>query len=90
MSIEWDIEKARINLKKHGIAFSEAVTALEDPYAITIEDEHPDESRYITLGMDAAGILMVVVYTFRQDAIRIISARKATVVERQAYLSGGS
>ncbi len=90
MSVEWDPNKAANNLEKHGIAFSEAVTALEDEYALTIEDDYPMESRYITLGRDALGRLLVVVYVFRGETVRIISARKATARESQDYEAGRS
>ena len=85
MDIEWDPQKARINQEEHGIAFSDAVSALEDEYAMTIEDDHPQERRFITLGMDAMGRLIVVVYAYRDEVIRIISARKATARERKEY-----
>lgn len=88
MTIEWDPQKALSNLKKHGIAFADAVSALEDENALTIEDEYPDEIRFITLGIDGFGRLLVVIYTYRGDAIRIISARRATVREYQAYEEG--
>jgi len=84
-SIEWDKQKARANLKKHGIAFADAVSALEDELALTIEDDQPDERRFITLGRDALGRLLVVVYTYRGETIRIISARPAAPRERKDY-----
>ncbi len=62
--------------------------ALEDDHALTIEDEHIGESRFITLEMDASGTLLVVVYTYRREKIRIISARKATAKERKQYKEG--
>ena len=83
--LEWDTEKERSNVRKHGIPFAEAVTSLEDEYAITIEDDHPGEARFITVGMDATGRVLVVVYTYRGDVIRLISARKATSAERAMY-----
>lgn len=83
--IEWDPHKEQINFKKHGVQFTEAVTALEDELALTIEDDHPAEVRLITLGTADTGRLLVVVYTFRGENIRIISARKATAAERQTY-----
>jgi len=85
--LEWDADKERSNIRKHGITFSEAVTALEDEQAITIEDDHPAETRFITLGMDEAGRVLVVIYTYRGEMIRIISARKATATERAVYES---
>ena len=88
MSIEWDPQKAITNIKKHGIAFTEAVSALEDEYALTIEDEFPQERRFITLGIDSVGRLLVVVYTYRAEIIRIISARLATTREQRVYEEG--
>lgn len=85
MGIEWDSSKARANREKHGIGFSDAVSALEDEYALTIEDDYPQERRFITLGQDAIGRLLVVVYTYRGEIIRIISARRATARERKEY-----
>ena len=85
--LEWDAEKERSNIRKHSISFTEAVTALEDELAITLEDDHLAEIRFITLGMDEAGRMLVVVYTYRGEVIRIISARKATSVERVVYKS---
>ena len=71
--------KADANLHKHGIDFADAVTALEDEMALTMRDESSDEEeRWITLGIDALGRLAVVVYTWREDNIRLISARAAT------------
>jgi uncharacterized protein len=89
-NFEWDVQKARANWLKHGVAFSDAVTALEDVRALTIEDDTPDEQRFITIGSDALGRLLVVVYTYRADAIRIISARKATQGEIRIYQEGES
>lgn len=85
---EWDPIKARINRRKHGVSFADAVAVFEDENALTIEDDNPDQERYITTGMDAFGQVVVVVYTWRADTIRIISARKATHAERRQYESG--
>jgi uncharacterized DUF497 family protein len=87
-SIEWDWEKAQANQKKHGVAFAEAVSALEDEYALTIEDENPQERRFITLGIESSGRLLLVVYTYRGETIRIISARRATAREHKEYEAG--
>ncbi|HEY1408291.1 MAG TPA: BrnT family toxin [Promineifilum sp.] len=85
MKYEWDKAKAASNRRKHGVRFADAVTVLEDGNAVTIEDEHPNEERFVTLGLDARERLLVVVYTFRDDTIRIISARKATSTEQRYY-----
>jgi hypothetical protein len=64
---EWDSRKAAANLKKHGVDFAEAATVFHDEQAITIREDHGDEERYVTLGMDAMGNVLVVVYTWRND-----------------------
>jgi uncharacterized DUF497 family protein len=86
---EWDPAKARRNLEKHGVDFADAAIALEDEFALTIEDpKSAAERRFITLGADPTGRLLAVVYTFRGERIRIISARKATSHERRTYEEG--
>ena len=87
MAITWDAEKARKNLKKHGIRFAQAVVALDDPYAVTVIDHEsdPGEERLVTLGTDAHSRVLVVVYTHRGDDIRLISARLATPREQKGY-----
>jgi uncharacterized protein len=85
MKYQWDLEKAKSNYKKHGVYFSDAVSVFSDDHALTIEDDYPDEQRFTTLGMDLFGRVLVVIYTWRGDDIRIISARKATPSERKQY-----
>lgn len=85
MNYQWNFNKERKNRRKHDVAFADAVSILEDDAAITIDDEHPEEDRYVTIGMNALGQILVVVYTYRGDSIRIISARKATSRERKEY-----
>lgn len=85
MNYEWDPNKAKSNYKKHGVKFADAVGVFEDENALTIEDEHKGEDRFITIGRDLLSRILVVVYTFRDIVIRIISARKATARERQMY-----
>jgi uncharacterized protein len=83
---EWDPDKAATNLQKHGISFADAVSVFSDEFALTMADEVADEERFVTLGMDAFGRLLVVVYTWRgEQRIRLISARKATGPERKQY-----
>jgi uncharacterized DUF497 family protein len=88
MTYQWDDDKATANLRKHGIDFADAVSVFSDDLAITIPDERFDEERFITVGMDAFGRVLVVVYTWREDEIRVISARKATRRERKQYEEG--
>ncbi len=78
--------EAASNLAKHSIDFADAAIALEDEAAVTVADEFADEERFITIGSDALGRLLVVVYTWRgEDTIRLISARKATPSEHRQY-----
>jgi len=75
VTVEWDPAKARANLTKHGIDFADASVALEDEVALTIEDKSASgEQRFITLCRDPNHRLIVVVYTYRGEAVRIISA----------------
>ena len=85
LSFEWDRHKARINRLKHRVEFSDATAALEDPMALTVSAGSDVEDRWATLGRDALGRLLVVVYTWRGNSIRIMSARKATKRERREY-----
>ncbi|MEM8720257.1 MAG: BrnT family toxin [Cyanobacteria bacterium P01_G01_bin.39] len=85
MRYQWDRDKAASNLSKHGIDFADAVSVFSDEFAITIFDNHFDEERFITIGIDLFNRLIVVVYTMRNDEIRLISARKATKHERRQY-----
>ena len=88
VSYEWDPKKAISNLRKHDIDFADAATVLEDESALTIDDDDPEERRFVTIGMDALARVLVVVYTWRGDNIRIISARTAGPEERRQYEEG--
>jgi uncharacterized DUF497 family protein len=86
MAFEWDAAKNRANLTKHGVDFADAVAVFEDPLALTRAD--PDargEPRFVTLGVDAFGRHLVVVYAERGAHIRLISARPASRKERATY-----
>lgn len=85
MSYEWDPNKEKSNYKKHRVKFADAVGVFEDENAITIQDEHKGEDRFITIGRDFLSRILVVVYAFRDIVIRIISARKASARERKMY-----
>lgn len=85
MSYEWDPQKAKDNISKHGVYFSDAVIIFEDEFAISIEDDNEDEQRFIRIGIDAFQRVLVVVYTWRDLEIRIISARRANATERKQY-----
>lgn len=83
--IFWDPGKARANLAKHGVDFADAALVLEDAQALTIDDPDHDEPRFRTLGADPMGRLLVVVYAMGLgDAIRLISARRASRVATRA------
>jgi hypothetical protein len=86
---EWDDDKAVRNIRMHGVDFQEARTVFEDPFAITIPDElhSEDEDRSVVLGLSLLSRVLLVVYAERRERIRIISARKATPVERSQYES---
>ncbi|MGH8427695.1 MAG: BrnT family toxin [Gammaproteobacteria bacterium] len=86
MDVEFDSAKAGANLKKHGVSFAHAEQALRDSLAVTIED--PDaqgELRFISLGMDALGRILVVIHVQRGERTRVISARKASPSEAEQY-----
>jgi len=86
VNYQWDPHKAAVNVKKHGVEFADAVGVFEDEFALwqeTIGDH--DEERYIALGTDFLGRILVVVFTFRVERVRIISPRKATESERKTY-----
>ena len=86
MDFDFDPVKARSNLRKHGVSFAHAEQALHDEMARTVED--PDavgEQRFVTLGMDALGRVLVVIHTQRDERTRVISARKASRGELEQY-----
>ena len=87
---EWNGDKARQNIKKHGISFEEAATVFGDPSSLTIRDplHSAHEERFVTVGYSYKYRLLVVVHTERGNTIRIISARRATRRERKTYEEG--
>jgi uncharacterized protein len=84
---EWDAAKARENLKKHGVAFEEALTVFADPFAHIFDDPDHSESeqRELIIGHSATRRLLVISFTERRPRTRIISARQATPNERRKY-----
>ena len=86
--MEWDPKKAASNFVKHGVRFADAVTALEDECAISVRDPSADEERWAAIGKDALARVLVVIFTWRGDSVRIISARPATPAERRQYEEG--
>jgi uncharacterized protein len=87
MQFEWDPEKAERNLRKHGVAFDEAVTVFQDPQSATFDDpDHSvDEVRYVTEGYSSRNRLIVAAHTEREGRLRIINARLATAQERKRH-----
>ncbi|HEX5122141.1 MAG TPA: BrnT family toxin [Rhodanobacteraceae bacterium] len=90
MQFEWNAEKARLNLRKHGVSFEEAATIFYDVLSATGED--PDHSlgerRFITIGVSSSGRLLAVAHADRENVVRIISARPAAAAERRIYEEG--
>ena len=91
LTFEWNPEKESSNVKKHRVSFDEARTIFADPLAITIYDppHSQDEDRYVSVGESDRRRLLVVVFTDREDRIRIISARLANRRERKNYEENG-
>ena len=89
MSADFDPKKDAANLKKHGVSLSVGDGVLNDPLALTVEDDTAEgEQRFVTIGMNVFGSLMVVVHTPRGDGVRIISVRKPDPKERRNYEKG--
>jgi uncharacterized protein len=87
MEFEWNEDKARVNLLKHGISFEEARLVFDDPFFVDFHDpDHSDdEERYIIIGESRPNRLLVVSYTERGNKVRLISAREATRNEKETY-----
>jgi uncharacterized DUF497 family protein len=90
MEYEWDEEKAISNVRKHKVDFADAVGVFDDPHALSMRDSTPDEERFVAVGADVLGRILVVVYTHRGERIRIVSARRATPSERKSYEQGAA
>ncbi len=89
MQVVWDPRKAASNQRKHGIRFSDAEAVLFDPFALTREDSQArGEQRFVSMGTDSSGRIVVIVYSYRGQTIRLISARTATRSERKNYEEG--
>ena len=86
MTFQWDPRKANQNFRKHGVRFADGVAALHDPLAVTISDPtSEDEERFVTIGADDRERVLVIVYTWRGEVVRLISVRRSTARERRAY-----
>jgi uncharacterized DUF497 family protein len=89
MKVTWDPLKARANLSKHDVRFSDAESVFFDPGALTREDEYAEgEQRFVSVGVDSFSRVLTVVYSHQGEDIRMISARQATRSERRAYEEG--
>ena len=89
MTVTFDPDKNAANLKKHGVSLAAGDGVLNDPLALTIEDDSAEgEQRFVSIGMNSFGSLMVVAYTYRGDDVRLISVRAAEPKERRAYEKG--
>jgi uncharacterized protein len=89
MDIVYDPKKNATNIKKHGVDFADAQVVLLDPFALTWEDEDAeDEQRFLQLGLDAIGRILVVVFSYRDEEIRLIAAWKANDKQRKRYEAG--
>jgi uncharacterized protein len=94
MKFEWDPNKERMNIQKHGVSFEDASYVLADPHALNkYDDEHSDEEdRWVLLDRSLSQIILVVIHTFQDEEgseyVRIVSARKATKGEQQTYEQG--
>ena len=91
-TFDWDPKKAVLNLRKHGVSFDRTATVFLDPGAISIPDEghSEDEERWVTMGLDDSGSVLVVIHTMEEldemhCRIHLISARKATRKEARQY-----
>ena len=85
MLVEWDPKKAASNYRKHRVRFADSLAVLEDERAITLRDFEEQEERWVSIGSDALGRVLVVVYTMRAHRVRMISARRATRQECTQY-----
>ena len=87
MEFEWDTNKVTVNLSRHSISFDEAKTVFQDPFYIVFDDpDHSfEENRCIAIGQSGQNRLLFISYTERENAVRLISARRATRSERELY-----
>lgn len=85
MTFEWDARKAATNRAKHRVDFADLAPVFDDPRALVIIEPDPDEERHIAIGTSAVGEIVVVVFVWRGDTVRIISARTATRREIARY-----
>jgi hypothetical protein len=87
LEFEWHDAKAEANLQAHGVGFDLAKAVFKDPFAVERLDDREDygEERFVIIGMAEGNVVLFVAYTEREDRIRIISARRATLNEQNDY-----
>lgn len=85
VEFEWDSNKAQENIRVYGIDFADAVGVFDNPYLPWEDPDAEGEKRFVAMGLDVLGRLLLVVYTYRPGKIRLISARRATKKERKEY-----
>jgi hypothetical protein len=87
LKFEWNPNKAKKNIEKHGVSFDEAATVFFDPLSMTYDDpDHSyDKNRYIIIGLSDLGRLLFVSHAETDNIIKIISARQLTRKERKQY-----
>ena len=89
MESTFDPNKNTENLRKHGVSLADGDGVLNDPLAVTVEDSSSEgEQRFVSIGMNTLGQLRIVVYTYRDDGVRIISVRKPEPTEVRSYEEG--
>ena len=91
IKVVWSKKKNLGNIRKHSVDFNEAKSIFDDPLQVSVDDPDYsfDEYRFITIGMSEKSRLLIVAHTFRDDKIRLITARKPTRRERKNYEEGG-
>ena len=88
MHFAWDPNKAKVNVRKHGIAFEEAITVFSDPLALILTDDNYSDRAILIGESGKLRIFLVVFIEIEDQDIRIISARRATAHERKQYEEG--
>lgn len=93
MRFEWDPDKERKNIKKHGIDFTTAALVFEDPLAVPIQNQIVQgEERWVLIGMARTSLLLVVAHAYKDidetEIVEIINAREAEPHERRVYEHG--
>ena len=89
LAFEWDPRKAAANRRKHGVSFEEATTVFDDPAALLLADLEHGEPRIVAIGNSGRQrVLFVVSVEIDEDAMRIVSARRASASERRSYEEG--